>query len=443
MLITAASLPALAAGSSILGGPSNAFGAPSKKKSSSYGPAGPSPITSGLAVREPLRPLAEQVLQRARHSFAVAAATPQGKFAAGGMAAIAAKFMKAQTSGRITRASSRAEARLTSGEGQWRAAFGPYSQLSRAEFKGTMSPGQKYDFTSIKRKFDKPKIKREKPKTHYPEDYAAKPRYSKLEFHLNSVRCIEDTNEFDSDEIRMGGHLLRPDGSVTKIPAFKIQAADDFDPGEAVIYDSSACIGVSKEQRELLERFNGCNGKMSDPWAGRLLASASLALPSPSGDGPHKLATDGKRYSAPSRSFGLVLLMFEKDGGGMNEFLTELYGRIKEDLAQAIAELGEATGDLLAEYIGENMGNIVNEIVVAVLTALVSWIVSLFDTADDLLRSDGWVVNLPGTTREAIDAYAANGVDTPSGSRGSAIEELDFHGDGGKYRARLHWRALA
>jgi hypothetical protein len=427
MLLTSAGLPALAVGSSLLGGSSFASAAPAKA-SKTYGAAGPTVRSGGQTLGKPLRPLAEQVLQKARHAFTIAAANPKRSFAKGGMAAAAAKFMKAQSSVRVKLASARAGVRLSSGDSEWKAAFGPYAKLAPAELEKALSPGEKYGVPleamveKAATQTKKVKIKREKPKKYDPDDFKAKPRYERIAFHLNRVKCIVDTNEFDSDEIRIGGHLIRPDGNITNVANHLVH--DDFDPGDVRNYDHSFCIGKSTEQRKAFEQLGVCAGSASDPWAGRVLASAPLVAPWPG-------------------TFGLVLLMVEEDHGGMNELLSELYARIKDELDDAIASLGEATGDAVAEYLGEDVGAIVNEIVVWVLTELVAWVVSLFDNIDDPISGESWIVTLPNRTREAIDALASGGVDTPSGSCGSKIKELVFQGDGGKYRADLHWRAIA
>ncbi len=422
MLLSAAGLPVLAAGSSLLVRPGSALAAPAKK-SSSYGPAGPKPSGGGATFGGPAQPLAERVLQKTRHAFTVAAAKPKGSFAKGGMAAAAAKFMKTQSPVRISRASTRAMSRLSGGS-QWKAAFGPYDRVAAAEYAKSQSPGEKYGvpleaMVAKRPKIKKAKIKRKKTN---PDDYKAKPIYERIEFHLNRVECVEDTNEVDADEIFLGGHLIRPDGSITKIG--KHLVGDEFSAGVVRHYDDSVCIGKTAAERKLIEDVGACNGTKSDPWAGRVLASVPLAGPWPG-------------------TYGLVLLMVEQDQGGMNDLLTELYQRIKDELADAIEDLGEATGDAVAEYLGEDIGEIINEIVVWVLTELVAWIVSLFDNVDDPIAGKSWVVTLPNRTREAIDDVARGGVASPPGTRASKIETLRFAGDGGKYDAEVHWRALS
>lgn len=426
ILSASVGLPALAVGSSLLGRSSAAWGAPAKagqvgKAGKAHGAVGPKAIAGAHHVQGPLRPLAELVLQKTRHAFTVAAAEPKRSYARGGLAATAAKFVQSQSRARMARAGDRASARLVAKEAEWTAAFGGYAKLKGPELERALPLDEQLQraFGKIVEKAGVDKTKR---KPHDPDDYEAKPRYERLAFHLNSVKCVEDTNEFDSDEIRIGGQLIRPDGVVTQIASHLVH--DDFDAGEMRNYDSSACIGLSASAREALEQLGACNGTMSDPWAGRVLASAPLTAPWPG-------------------SFGLVLLMVEEDHGGMNELLTELYQRIQDELRQAIADLGEAAGDAVAEYLGEDVGAIVSEIIVWVLTELVSWIVSLFDNVDDPIAGKSWLVTLPNRTREAIDALASGGVDTPGESCGSTIKKLTFEGDGGRYEARLHWRALA
>ena len=57
-------------------------------------------------------------------------------------------------------------------------------------------------------------------------------KYKKLQFFINSVTCLEETDEIGSDEINLGGTLTDSRGNVVQVGEF--QVSDDFDQGETV-----------------------------------------------------------------------------------------------------------------------------------------------------------------------------------------------------------------
>jgi len=426
-------LPAVALGGTLLGGSSTARSAP---KTSGLGPKGkivrPTPGAAKVAgdyqLPEALRPTAELVLKKARHAFTTASANPKAKLGKNKLTSASAKFLGQLQSPRISRAKSRASSLLSASPAKTAAAFGPYRQWKATEYEmGYARDKDLADEIGIIRKLEKAKppktqvykgekIKREKPKK---EPETVPPHYERLEFHLNTVTCIEDTNEFDRDEIKLGGQLIRPNGGVKQLDSFMVH--DRFTAGVTKNYDSRACIGMSAAQRDILEDLGACNGHMDDPYRGKKIMATKLDGPWPG-------------------TYGLVLLMVEEDYGGFNNLLSELYAAIKDELDRAIAELGSSAAEAVASALGEAIGQVVGQIVVWVVTELVAWIVSLFDNVDDPLGAKSWVLQLPNANKDTLDGITAGGVSVPAGMRASALKEVTFVRDGGRYECDLHWR---
>jgi hypothetical protein len=237
-------------------------------------------------------------------------------------------------------------------------------------------------------KFKREKIKREKMD---PDDY------HRLEFHLNRVKCMEETDGIGRDKILLGGYLIRPDGFITEIPSFLV--SDQFHSGDTVVYTTGA----------------------SSP--GRVLASSPLYGPWPG-------------------SFGLILLLTEQDpGGGMGEMLTELGARIREEVADAIIAANAAGADARDEHLSAHRAAMVDEIVMWVLTELAVWVAGLYDEPDDLISCESLVVTLPNATPAAVEALAST-ENMPAGTCASPTRDVMFAGEGGRYNCRLHWRAI-
>src|SRR5690606_25760886 len=116
------------------------------------------------------------------------------------------------------------------------------------------------------------------------------PLIKKIEFYLNSVKCVEDTNEIDSDEILLAGQLVEPNGNIKKISRFKVH--DDFDKGEVRRYDYSKCGALEPGTHPFGAEL--CpNGSPSDPYLGRKLAASTI---------------DASKIAWPA-TLGLVLIM--------------------------------------------------------------------------------------------------------------------------------------
>ncbi len=420
---TARGLPALAFGSSLLSTTANAIAAPKARftappKGKIYGPAGEAAVKGDVALPNELRAAAMLVQQKARHAVTTALANPNKAFKHR-LAKASARFVGSLSSKRIARAKARATTLLSATEPKRKAAFGPYAVLGVADYQLSAKPDLElrrklevvqtsaWEVTHVKGMFKQKKVK---PKNE--------PKYAKLEFHLNTVKCVEETDEVGADEILLGGELIKPDGSVAKLSSFKV--SDDFDQGEVKYYDDAMCIGLDGGAEEFFRNYGMCNGTPSDPYRGRVLASSGLSGPWPG-------------------TWGLVLLMVEEDHGGFGALLQDLYGAIKAELEEALKGLGTAVGSA----IGGAIGAVIGQVVAWVLGELIEWLVGLFDNRDDPIAAKSWILTLDNATRAYIDEVCAGGLESPANTQASQMKELVFKGDGGKYVTRMHWRALA
>lgn len=210
---TAKAVPALAAGGSLLGHSLDLLAAPPKAaaKKQIVGPPGEATLGTDFVMAPELRILAEATLHKVRAAFATAAAHPTKKLDKNKLTKAARKFIAAQKTARITRAQSRASALLGNAAGA-RAAFGSYAEATASQWQADTELGAvrglalaKNDWRAIETMMKQMKIKMEKGESA--------PRYEKLDFRLNSVRCLDESGvEWGgSQRIMLGGQLIRPD----------------------------------------------------------------------------------------------------------------------------------------------------------------------------------------------------------------------------------------
>jgi hypothetical protein len=430
---TAKAVPAFAVGGSLFGHSLDLLAAPYKAVDDGkiVGPAGDAALVTDFAMPPELRIVAEATLQKARAAFAMAAAHPGKALDKNKLTKASRKFVAAQKTARVTRVQGRATA-LFADVTKARVVLGGYAETTASQWqantgfeavrKGML---EKNDWAAVKQKVKREKkikrekkVKREKEQEHDPNDYAAKPGYAKLEIHLNTVRCREETDEVGSDEILLGGQLIRPDGIVKSIDSFKV--SNDFDAGETKYYDSAKCIDAPKEARAIFEDAGLCHGHYSDPYRGRVLVRTNLDGPWP---GTH----------------GLLLVMVEEDYGGFNGLLKDIYDAVHDELEDAIISASAHAGEPIN---AEALGEIIGQVIAWVVSGLVEWLASLFDNRDDPIATTAWLITLERRTKEWFDERTAGGLSAPSGQRASKMKRIDFNGDGGKYRARLHFRGL-
>jgi hypothetical protein len=436
---TAKAVPALAVGGSLFGHSLDALAGPSYKAVDDgkiVGPEGDATLVTDFVMAPELRILAEATLQKARAAFATAAANPSKKLDKNKLTKVSQKFIAAQKSARIVRAQGRASA-LLGNVTKARAELGGYAEATVSQWQADSGFEavrkrvlEKSDWAAVEKKIKrkKKKVVQEKKvvkekkvvrEKHEEEDFESKPKYSKLELHLNTVRCREETDEVGSDEILLGGQLIRPDGVIKSIDSFKV--SDDFDAGETRYYDSSKCIDMPKEFRAINENAGVCHGHYSDPYRGKLLVRTNLDGPWPG-------------------TYGLLLVMVEEDYGGINSLLKEIHDAVHDELQAAIVDASSKAGGPIN---AEELGAIIGEVIGWIVSGLMAWLVNLFDNQDDPISTQAWLITVANPTKEWFNERTAGGLSAPSGERASKMKKLDFNGDGGKYRARLHFRALA
>lgn len=364
-----------------------------------------------------LRELADKLLARAKGAVSSAIARPEtakgDKIAAAGL-----KFATTLKPARAARLEARSKSLQMAKVSPFGAFAKPGVKLhSVQDFKATMT-----------RVVEAEKLK-VKPKPKEPQWQG--PLVKKIEFHLNRVRCIEETDESsDSDEILLGGQLVEPNGAIKKIDRWKV--SDDFDAGENVFYDYQKCGQLSRADLPDFLEFICPNGGPSDLYAGRKLVSAAIDLavvPFPS-------------------THALVLIMGEQDEGGFNDLIQDIYAALKDELQAELDALGVAAGSAIGGAIGSLIPGLGTAIGAAIGAALgfvlgefIEWLVGLFNNTDDLVQTKHWTVQLPSPELSAVQAMGAS-LPAPAGVWASPIKNLKFRGDGGKYDAHVHWRVF-
>jgi hypothetical protein len=206
--------------------------------------------------------------------------------------------------------------------------------------------------------------------------------FTKMRFFIKAVRCVEETDEWGSDEINIGAVVTDPTGKTWIDPEF--QVSDDFDTGELVTYDG------------LGHKLTGWNLVTGDPW-------------------PH--------------CYAVTLCMAEKDDGGFAEFLKELWDFIGDKVKAAIgAAIGGAIGGALGGVIGAAVG--------AIAGAVIGWLVGLLgDNADEILGANVLTMTLASARKSYYD-WAE--VTTAAGM----TARTNFYGDGGHYRVLYAWKVF-
>lgn len=406
--------------SQAFGGDAHAFGPTIKPV---FKPVADSKLPAGLLVApgdvklDPaVRALAEKMLARAKHGITTALTRPDeapkdDKIVAAGLKITAglrpARAARVRTSALKIVSSSALKAKH----------LGAYAKVGPKlhaldEFTAELTKVKDVELTKLKAR----------PKVKVPEWKA--PLIKKIEFHLNSVKCVEDTSEIDSDEILLAGQLVEPNGNIKKITRFKVH--DDFDKGDTRHYDYSKCgdlpPGTHPFGADLCP-----NGSPSDRYVGRKLVTSTIDL-------------DKVPWPA---TLGLNLIMGEEDSGGFSDIVQDVYNALKGEIEAELLALGAAAGGALGS-IFPGLGTAIGAAIGAALTWLVGelfeWLFTLFD--DDLIQARSWIVQLPSPELVAIQALASDHLSAPAGVWASPMKKIKFRGDGGEFHARLHWRVI-
>lgn len=365
-------------------------------------------VPGDLLLPAHIRPLAEKLLARAKAAVTAAVVRPdevkQDKVAAAGL-----KFVAGLKPARAAMFKVQA------------------SKLQIAKIKPELQIQSTLEADAIK----VVKVERGKLKVKPKEPQWQPPLATKLEFHLNRVKCVDETSDGgDSDEILLGGQLVEPNGNIKKLDRFKV--SDDFDAGEIRYYDFNKCKDIPPELLPLVQNDLCPNGGPDDIYRGRKLVGSTIDL---------------QKFPFPA-TFSLVTILGEEDEGGFGDIIQDIYDALKGELDKAFEAAGVAAGGMLGGALGSVVPGIGNAVGAAIGAALgwllgefIEWLTGLFE--DDLIQARHWTIQLASPEMAAIRALAGNPLPAPAGVVASPLKKLTYTGDDGKYEAHLHWRAFA
>jgi hypothetical protein len=212
-------------------------------------------------------------------------------------------------------------------------------------------------------------------------DHVAGLAFKKMRLFIRRVRCVEETSEWGSDEINIGGSATTPNGTTSMINQFEV--SDDFDEGELVDF--------------------GMN-KVFATWN---LVTAPAGFP---------------------YVYGAVIAMAEKDDGGFYQFLKNLWAKVDSEVKTAIA-------GLIGAAIGGAIGNVLGAIAGAIVGVIIGWIINLFDNKDDIIGAKPVLITLPSSRKSYYDGAELT---SPQGRPYT----LNFKGDGGHYRVAVSFKVF-
>ncbi len=207
---------------------------------------------------------------------------------------------------------------------------------------------------------------------------------------VHEVKCIDETNPewFGHDEIAWGGSAVDDKDNTTKIPEYYVGGG--FDDGDRKVY--------------------------SPP---KILKSFSLS------------------DNVYPKTFLVVLVLAEKDCGGLSTFINNLYQAVKAHLQIILSSLGALAGATIGEAIGGSigtaiagpLGTVIGLVAGAILGALIGWLIDIF-------KDDIFPARATSLTLGSGDAAFQNGALV------SAPLYLKYHDHGGRYRVKLDWEIL-
>jgi hypothetical protein len=274
-------------------------------------------------------------------------------------------------------------------------------------------------------------VERDKLKAKPKEPQWQPPLATKIEFHLNRVKCVDETSDGgDSDEILLGGQLIEPNGNIKKLDRFKV--SDDFDAGEIRHYDFNSCKDLPPDFAAMFKDELCPNGGPGDIYRGRKLVGSTIDL---------------QMFPFPA-TYSLVTILGEQDEGGFGDIIQDIYDALKGELDKAFEAAGVAAGAALGGALGSVVPGIGNAIGAAIGAALgwllgefIEWLTGLFE--DDLIQARHWTIQLASPEMAALRTLAGDPLPAPAGVVASPLKKLTYKGDDGKYEAHLHWRAFS
>jgi hypothetical protein len=195
--------------------------------------------------------------------------------------------------------------------------------------------------------------------------------YTRARFMMDKVYCEKETGDglSSNDEIDVGGTTVDEVGNVELIPAWRVSS--NFDTGETKDYTPDREVHFFELQGE-----------------------------------------DGQ-----PKPYLITLLMSEKDYGGFDELLADLYSLVKDEVEGYIRdEIGEPGGPIEESLI---------EFVILIVHQTIDWLIGLFD--DDFIAKHTYHLTHVG-------GQAAFG-----GSTKSPTAIVNYYGGGGKYKVHTYW----
>lgn len=361
--------------------------------------------------------LAQLLVHKTRHAFALAAANPTAKFAPGSIHATAASAVAAMSAKRAQRAKTRATAMLAASATDKTASFGPYATASLASATAKqsvdiqLSPVVKEVTLKLKDAQKKSEKEKEKPE----------PKYTRLMWQLNSVKCITKQDNSAHDEILISGYVIERDGTCVKIDRIKYEG---FSSGEKKYLDYEGCA-AAPGAKAFLESIGMCpHGSTDDVYRGRKLVESKMGGPG---------------------TWVFMLVLGEQDDGGFSGWLSDLYKKLKKEIDELVEQVlkgvGEAVGAALSAYIGP-LGEALGVAIGWALGKIYEWITSLIgDPQDDILGAYSWTSQFQERTQSYVKSLVPDRLPSPKDTCASPIKKFSYKSQGGHYEVRWHWRA--
>jgi hypothetical protein len=237
-------------------------------------------------------------------------------------------------------------------------------------------------------------------------------KFKKLGLFIKEVHCIDDTSEFDSDEINLGGIYLDADGQGHEVPQFSVFA--DFDAGESIIYPEPVINNLFEDPFAVKKGFDEAYAKPGMKFA-EWTVRTDLGWPT---------------------AYAATIVMAEKDDGGFAKFLRKLLRKIVEEVEKELKMgIGAAVGAVIGGAVGGGWGAVVGAVVGFVVGALIDWLST--DNADDIVGHASPVMKFGAATLSYYEWTGLLKKPHPD------LFSMDFKKDGGFYRVWAYYQLYA
>jgi hypothetical protein len=366
------------------------------------GPSGPTPSAVAAApslqrlpadpeLSPEMKALGDVIADRVKHAIVAAAAHPTKTFAKGSYARVAHGYVARLPAKARSDAATKAAGLLAAPARQRRVKFGSMALAAAEDHDQPLKPLPPKLVADAQRV-----LKAKLQASAAGERVMSKMPYNRFGFFLNEVKCIEETDEIGADEIKLAAFLVSPDGR-TKKRAFTVH--DDFDAGEKKTYYPA------NDKKKFIA---------ADPNRGKALAT---------------FAMNPDHFPG---AYTLMLSLWEADQGGFQEAANELYAAIAEEARLAFQYAGYASGGPL--------GLAIYELTRYILKGVLTLLVQIFDNPDDHIDDFQASLSLWSPDASYFDGLSGRASATPASVWASKQFTVKFKGDGGYYRAKIHWR---